>query len=124
MDELLKSLLGSQGNLESLARQFNIRPEQAAGALSAVARQLQGSAGEGGLAPALQSLLAGGGLQNVASQAAARSGVDSGIILQILQALLQNRQGGDLLSTVVGLLDRDKDGSVVDDVIDLGRKLL
>lgn len=124
MDELLKSLLGSQGNLENLARQFNISPEQASGTLSAVARQLQASGGEGGLGGVLQGLLAGGGVQSLVHQAASQSGVDSGIIQQLLQGLLQNQQGGDLLSTVASMLDRDKDGSVVDDVIDLGRKLL
>lgn len=124
MDELLKSLLSSQLNLESLARRLSISPEQASGALRAVARQLQGSVGEGGLGAVLQSLLAGGGLQNVVSQAAAHSGVDAGVIQQILEALLQNRQGGDLRSTVAWMLDRDKEGSVVDDVIGLGKKLL
>ena len=124
MNDILQSLLGSQGNLEDLAKQFNLSPDQASGAISAITRQLQGSAGEGGLATLIQGLASGGGLQNLAHQASAQSGVDSGVILQMIQGFLQNQQGGDLLSAVTSALDRDRDGSVIDDVFDIGKRLL
>ena len=124
MNDLLQSILGSQGNLDDLAKRFNLSPEQASGALSAISQQLQGSAGQGGIASVLQGLLGGGGIHGLANQASAQSGVDAGVIVQIVQGLLQNQQGGGLAASVVNILDRDKDGSVMDDVLDIGRKLL
>jgi len=125
MSDFLQSLLGSQGNQDDLAKQFNLSPDQASGAISAITKQLQGSAGEGGLATILQGLISGGGgLQSLANHASAQSGVDATVIVQMIQGLLQNQQGGDLISAVTSALDRDKDGSVIDDVMDIGKKLL
>jgi hypothetical protein len=133
MNNLLQSLLNSQGGVEGLARQFGLSQDQASGAVSSILNQLQGSAGEGGLAPLLESLLSGGGagLQGLATKAAAESGVDPSVIErmlpqigQLVTGLLQGGQGGDILSALAGILDSDKDGSVVDDVLDIGRKLL
>jgi hypothetical protein len=125
MSDLLNSLLGSQGNLDELAKQFNLSPDQASGALSAITNQLQGSAGEGGLAAILQGLTSGGGgLQGLANNASAQSGVDAGVIVQMIQGFLQNQQGGDLISAVTSALDQNKDGSVIDEVLDIGKKLL
>lgn len=124
MNDLLQSILGSQGNLDDLAKRFNLSPEQASGALSAISRQLQGSSGQGGIASVVEGLLGSGGIHGLANQASAQSGVDSGVIVQIVQGLLQNQQSGGLAASVVNILDRDKDGSVMDDVLDIGRKLL
>jgi len=113
MDLLEQMLQGSGGGgmISDLAAKLGIDEGMVQTAVSA-------------LAPALAN--AGGDHAAAAAEAAASSGLDAGLLAQLapmLQGLVSGQGGGDLLSTVTSMLDQDRDGSAVDDVLGMAQKM-
>ncbi|MBN9661620.1 MAG: hypothetical protein J0H49_25715 [Acidobacteria bacterium] len=114
MDLLENMLQGGGGDLvRQLAGQFGLDEGQVSSAVGALLPALQGGAGH----------------EEAAAQAAASTGLDSGLLQQLapmLGAFLGGQQTGEggLLGAVTSMLDQDKDGSALDDVLGMAQKFM
>ncbi|QOY85910.1 DUF937 domain-containing protein [Paludibaculum fermentans] len=115
MDLLENMLQGGGGDVvRQLAGQFGLDESQVSSAVGALLPALQGGAAH----------------EEAAAQAAASTGLDSGLLQQLAPLLSsflggqQGGQGGGLLDTVTSMLDRDKDGSALDDVLGMAQKFM
>jgi hypothetical protein len=114
MDLLENMLQGGGGDVvRQLAGQFGLDEGQVSSAVGALLPALQGGVGH----------------EEAAAQAAASTGLDSGLLQQLaplLGAFLGGQQTseGGLLGTVTSMLDQDKDGSALDDVLGMAQKLM
>lgn len=115
MDLLENLLQGGNGDLvRQLAGQFGLDQSQLGSAV-------------GALLPALQS---GAAHDEAAAMAATSSGLDQGLLQQLaplLGSFLSGQGGtggGGLMDTVTSMLDQDKDGSAIDDVLGMAQKFM
>lgn len=114
MDLLENMLQGGGGDVvRQLAGQFGLDEGQVSSAVGALLPALQGGAGH----------------EEAAAQAAASTGLDSGLLQQLaplLGSFLGGQQSGEggLLGTVTSMLDQDKDGSALDDVLGMAQKFM
>lgn len=109
--DLIGNLLqgAGPGVVKEIAQRFGIDESMATSAI-------------GALAPALQNF--GGDTSQAAAHAAQASGLDAGLLGQlapVLQGLLGGGQSG-ILGAVTNMLDADKDGSAVDDILGMAQK--
>lgn len=115
MDLLENLLQGGGGDMvRQLAGQFGLDEGQVSSAVGALLPALQGGAGH----------------EEAAAQAAASTGLDSGLLQQLaplLSSFLGGQQsvdGGGLLGTVSSMLDHNHDGSALDDVLGMAQKFM
>ncbi|MBY8821312.1 hypothetical protein [Sphingomonas colocasiae] len=104
---------GLGGNLEELGARFGVSPDQIRSVTETIGANLQGGAGQ--------------------TQAIADAAGEHGLTLEKLQGVLAELGGtgaleklgldpnGDLLGQVTGFLDKDGDGSAIDDLTDLAK---
>jgi hypothetical protein len=108
MDFLNDLLQGQNGDMvRQLTEKFGIDEGQAGSAITALVSALQGGSDHAG----------------AVEQAAGATGLDAGLLGQLaplVSGLLSGQGGGGLL----GMLDANKDGSVVDDVMGMAQKFL
>lgn len=115
MDLLENLLQGGHGDtVRQLAGQFGLNEGQIGSAV-------------GALMPALQS---GATHEDAAVEAASTTGLDSGLLMQLaplLSSFLGGQQssgGGGLMDAVTSVLDQDKDGSAIDDVLGMAQRFM
>lgn len=97
------NMLGG-GQAEALAARFGISPEQVREVMAKVGGQAEAGVTD---------------TQTAAAGAAAETGVDPGIVEQLLAQVT----GGGGAAGLLAMLDQNKDGSVVDDVMGLAGRL-
>jgi hypothetical protein len=117
--------------VSNMAQQAGIDPGQIGNVLSAVLPRLAGMAQQGaGLESLLGSLTGGGGdFAQLAEEAAPAAGISvqslAGL-MPMIGSLLSNGMGqgqSSAMDLVMGLLDQNKDGSVVDDALGIASRL-
>lgn len=119
---------GNPDLVSNMAQQAGIEPNQVGDVISAILPRLAGMAQQGGgLDSLLGSLTGGGDFSQLAEEAAPAAGISakslSGI-LPMIGSLLSGAQGqGGGLDGILGMLDQNHDGSVVDDALGLAARL-